>query len=211
HNGSEPTIPSGYAVDTTELSDMEAVLDAEGIERAGIVAHSTGGAIAFNFGLHRPERVKRLILLEPTLLTLLPEALRQQDRAARELVIAQAEAGDPLGAASAFYTRALGQGWETRASVAMLEQVRAAAPMIAAHNRALLSLKITPDEVRQLSPPALFVHGRRSTPVHAAIFARIVELRPETQRLVVEDAGHAMHVSRPAPVNAAILDFLGVT
>lgn len=209
HNGSEVRVPPDYALDTTEVADLEAVLDAEGIDRAHIVAHSTGGAIAFAFARRRPERVGRLVLLEPTLLALLPEALRAEDRSARKQVIAQAEAGDPLGAAYAFYTRALGPDWETRVRPETIKQMEAAAPMLAAHCRALLALVVTPADVRALAPRALFIHGRRSSPVHAAIFARIAELCPAAHRLAIEDAGHAMQLSRPAAVNEAILSFVG--
>ena len=72
HGGSTCTIPADYAIDTTEVTDLLAVLDVEGIERAHIVGHSTGGAIAFCFALAHPERTGRLVLLEPSLVSLLP-------------------------------------------------------------------------------------------------------------------------------------------
>jgi pimeloyl-ACP methyl ester carboxylesterase len=208
HNGSEARLPVDYNFETTELTDLEAVLDAEGIERADLVAHSTGGAIAVAFARRHPERVRRLVLLEPTLLTLLPDSLRAEDRAARAAVIAQAEVGDPRGAARAFYDRALGAGWEARARPEMLAQMEAAAPVLAAHCRALLALDVTHEDVRRLAPSTLWVHGRRSSPVHAAISAHIGEIYPEAHRLAIEDAGHAMHLTRPQIVNEAILQFL---
>lgn len=208
HNGSEPRIPPDYGIATTEVDDLLAVLDAEGIERAHLAGHSTGGAIAVAAAQRHPERVASLVLMEPTLLALLPEPLRAEDRRQRQQVIAVAEQGSALAAADAFYSRALGRGWRARAQPSMLAQVEAAVPMLAAHNRALLDFHVTPEDIHSLCRPALFLHGCRSSPVHAAIFARLGELRPDLPRLAIEDAGHAMHRSRPQPVNAALLAFL---
>src|SRR5712692_8361112 len=49
HNGSEWRQPDDYGIETTEVDDIVRVLDAEGIERAHLLGHSSGGAIAFAF------------------------------------------------------------------------------------------------------------------------------------------------------------------
>lgn len=45
------------------LGDVEAVIQAEGYERATIVGHDWGGAISWQFALRRPELTERLIVL----------------------------------------------------------------------------------------------------------------------------------------------------
>lgn len=47
----------------TWLADLEAVVDAAGIERFPLVAHSQGGAIGIAYAARHPERVSHLVLL----------------------------------------------------------------------------------------------------------------------------------------------------
>lgn len=52
----------GYS--TAQLAtDVIALMDELGIERAVVVGHDVGGRIAFHLGLHHPDRVRRLITL----------------------------------------------------------------------------------------------------------------------------------------------------
>lgn len=51
----------------THADDLARILDASGIERCDLVGVSMGGAIALNFSLTHPERVRSLVLLSPGL------------------------------------------------------------------------------------------------------------------------------------------------
>ena len=50
----------------------QTILDAEGAARVHLIGHSTGGAVGFAFARRFPERLDRMVLIEPTLLALLP-------------------------------------------------------------------------------------------------------------------------------------------
>jgi pimeloyl-ACP methyl ester carboxylesterase len=208
HNGTESRIPANYGFDTTEADDLLAVLDAEGIERAHIVGHSSGAVAAFAFARRYPERVRRLVLLEPSFFSLLPPDIHEQEWAFYSGLIARAERGEAVAATHDVVTHVAGAGWEARARPSVIAQVDASAPMLAAHLQALFALRVTPGDVLDLKAPALYVHGRRSLPFYAAIFERIGAIRPDAHRLAIDDAGHAVHLQRPEPVNAAILEFL---
>lgn len=207
HNGAEALIPSGYSFETTEAADLLRVLDAEGIARAHLVGHSSGGAIAFAFARRHPERVSRLVLIEPTLFSLLPPDLLAQERAFYEGLVALGERGEAVAATHAVVAHIAGAGWEARARPEAIAQVEAAAPMLAAHLGALLALQVNPSDVRAIAAPALAVHGRRSLPFYAAIFNRLRELRSDWHTLAL-DAGHTVHLQRAAEVNAAVTEFL---
>ena len=45
---------------------LDSCLDGLGVPRADICAHSYGGWIALRYALHAPQRVARLVLLDPT-------------------------------------------------------------------------------------------------------------------------------------------------
>jgi N-formylmaleamate deformylase len=55
----------GYATQDY-VDDALAVLNTYAVDRALVLGHSFGGRIAFNLAAHAPERVSRLILLDPS-------------------------------------------------------------------------------------------------------------------------------------------------
>ena len=75
HDGSGKELPPDYGIDTSDLRDLCAVLNVEA-ERFHLIGHSSGGAVAVAFARQYPERVRKLVLIEPTLLSLLPSGGR---------------------------------------------------------------------------------------------------------------------------------------
>jgi len=57
-------LPSGSLL-TQWIEDIDAVRKASGIQRITLVGHSWGGLMALLYTKHYPERVKRLVLLNP--------------------------------------------------------------------------------------------------------------------------------------------------
>ncbi len=58
--------PQDYKYDATAyLATIVGVLDALGVERASLVGHSLGGGLAMFTAANRPERVDRLIVVDP--------------------------------------------------------------------------------------------------------------------------------------------------
>lgn len=56
-----PTVPH------SPVEDLRFLLDSLGIQKANLIGHSIGGQIAINFAAIFPDRVKRLILIGPSL------------------------------------------------------------------------------------------------------------------------------------------------
>jgi pimeloyl-ACP methyl ester carboxylesterase len=209
HNGSETRLPDDYAIDTTETDDVRAVMDEEGIDRAHFVAHSTGGAIAFAFARRFPERVKRMVLMEPTLIQLMGDDHRRTLAADVERYTAAERTGDPDAALEAMCGKEFGEDWETRMRPQIVAQMRSARGMIARQVRALGEYPATDAAVCARLPPTLYIHGGKSTPWFTSLFAHLSELLHASSILVVPDAGHVMFIQRHEQVNAAIHDFLG--
>lgn len=211
HNGSETRIPDDYAIDTTETDDVRAVMDEEGIDRAHFVAHSTGGAIAFAFARRYPERVKRMVLIEPTLIQLMGDDHRRILAADVERYSDAERTGDPDAALEAMCSTEFGEDWATRMRPHIVAQMRAARGMIARQVRALGEYPATDEAVCTALPPTLYIHGGKSMPWFISLFAHLSGLLPASSILVVPDAGHVMFIQRHERVNAAILDFLSAT
>ena len=68
--------PSGYTT-ADHASDLRQLLDNLGIQRAHVMGHSFGADIALHFTILFPERVERLVLVEPAIAALRP--LRERE------------------------------------------------------------------------------------------------------------------------------------
>lgn len=68
--------PTGYTT-ADHASDLRQLLDALGIERAHIMGHSFGADIALHFAILYPDRLDRLVLIEPAIAALIP--LRERE------------------------------------------------------------------------------------------------------------------------------------
>jgi len=62
-HGRSPTAPPWRTED--HVADLVRVLDEQGVERADVVGHSFGGHVALHLSALAPERVGRLVLLDP--------------------------------------------------------------------------------------------------------------------------------------------------
>src|SRR5690349_21410475 len=71
-HGYSQVTPSGYTPAEMQV-DLEGLLDALGIQKATLVGHSFGADIALYFALKHPERVNKLVALEPGLAALVHE------------------------------------------------------------------------------------------------------------------------------------------
>jgi len=63
--------PTGYTT-ADHARDLNGLLEALGIERAHVIGHSFGADIALHFSILFPERVNRLVLVEPAIAALIP-------------------------------------------------------------------------------------------------------------------------------------------
>jgi pimeloyl-ACP methyl ester carboxylesterase len=208
HNGSDVRVPPGYALDTTEVADLLAVMDAEGIRRAHLVGHSTGGAIAFLFALRHPGRVGRMALIEPTFVSFVPPEILDAEFSDMRESYAVAVREGPVAGLHLALSFVMGEDWRDRMRPEALAQLEAGAPLFMAQGQAHYDLVVTEADLRALAAPTLLVYGGRSFGWERPIRERVRDLRPDFPLLLVEEAGHNVHLEEPDRVNAAIRDFL---
>ncbi|MEP6492560.1 MAG: alpha/beta hydrolase [bacterium] len=88
----KPAAPDSYSLNS-HCSDLDAVLDALSLRRVILVGHSMGGGVALRYAMRTPQRVAKLVLINPTGLVALsflkwlrPAPLRVADLFGRRLV-----------------------------------------------------------------------------------------------------------------------------
>jgi pimeloyl-ACP methyl ester carboxylesterase len=208
HDGTDAQRPVNYGAGSSDVDDLRMVLHAEGIACASLLGHSSGGATAFSFACRYPDRVSRLILVEPTLLGLLHPADRARFSGDFERVIA---AGTPDAALREVMAVLGGQAWAALPQddkEVRLRAVSGIAPLVAPHFQGLLDLKVAHSDVLGLRPPAMLVYGQASFPFEAFVADCFRELRPDLPISVIDDGGHNIHRDRWEIFNALAIPFL---
>ncbi|MFP6696990.1 MAG: alpha/beta hydrolase [Alphaproteobacteria bacterium] len=211
HDGTELTLPPDYGFETSEFRDLRAVLDAEGLERTHLIGHSSGGSTAFAFARDCPERVNRLVLIEPSLINLVPEAPLRVLAAETDRIIDAGERHGDLAALRVYLDDQGGNRWHALDEATKAKRLDAMAPMaplMIPHWRILMSFKATPEDLKGLQPPTLLFYGTKSLKWEQHIAAAWRDARPDLPLITLEGAGHNVHHDCADIVNPAILDFL---
>lgn len=204
--------PSGsYTVE--ELTDhVLATLDALGLDAVDLVGQSLGGWAAALAALRAPERVRRLVLIEPA--GLQAEAERLADPTVRAAYERGGQAyAEPTP--DAVRTRLAGLLADPSEVDPELVQVRAALyrPQEARRVHRLVRAAdngpslLTPERLSALTPPVLFIRGEHGhTP--AAVVEAAVSAVPHARLLAVPKAKQWPQYEQPDLVNASLIDFI---
>ncbi|MFD9699641.1 alpha/beta fold hydrolase [Lentzea sp. NPDC059081] len=201
------------------VDDLVRVLDAFGVERADVLGHSYGGMVAQRFAIMRPERVRSLIVSGSSVLPVpagafdgwaeRDEVLARQgdpwergDLTAEECVRAEAFAAAPANIrraeAMAGYLERLA---EIRFGGEWVRQLQGGG---------LVSPRLpgAAERIAELGIPVLLLHGRYDMTFPVGLVEPTLELVPGARAVVLEDAGHMLHIDDPDGYVLAIGKFL---
>ena len=193
HGGSEPPKNGEYAI-TALAGDVGAVADALHLDRFALVGHSMGGGVALAYAGAHPERVARLLLLDPI-------------GDSTQIPLADMQ---PLfdGLASAYQETIEGY-WDTIIG-----------PNAAVRERLVRDLRATPREtvvegfkaVQQFDPKPALASFRGPalaviTPSNDYPFS-IQRLKGGPPHRVIKGTGHWIQLDQPAEVNRILENFL---
>jgi pimeloyl-ACP methyl ester carboxylesterase len=195
HGRSEPPSDGEYRIQS-QVPDVDAAVDALGLDRFAVVGHSFGAGVALEYAAARPARVTRLVVADP-----IGDGTQTPEEEIRPFL----EALD-----SPAYTETIEGYWSSIAGSdgAVLE-------------RLLADLRATPREsvvhglhaVMAYDPkPAL---ARLRAPTLAVITPpndfpySMHKVPPGLPHRVIEGTGHWLQIERPAEFNRILDQFLG--
>jgi pimeloyl-ACP methyl ester carboxylesterase len=179
-----------------------------------LVGHSYGAGIVLLAALAEPALVDRLILIEPSFGSLLPDTAPalQEEIASRNRLISEigtrVQAGDDAGASIALIDWVQGGrgGCERLPEpirAALLENAATIGPTFGS-----APPHVSCDQLRQLNVPTLIVNGERTRPYYRLIGETAASCLGDAQAAQIREAGHMTIVERPAAVAAVIQSFL---
>jgi pimeloyl-ACP methyl ester carboxylesterase len=204
----KPRQRGAYTLDSY-TADLEALYGALGLERATLVGHSMGGALALRFALRHPQRVRRLALINPAALVPLvyPSLLRAMPRAFTRLVrerfvprslIALILRRLAYGNASLVTERDIDEYW---APTQLPGFVHAASAALHEFNWRPVSA----EQAVSLAPPTMVLLGRNDRLIRKA---RARAERLHGAQVHELDGGHSVHEERPAEAYGLLGQFI---
>jgi pimeloyl-ACP methyl ester carboxylesterase len=208
--GSTHTPPPVSIAD--HVVDAAALLEHLDVARAHIAGHSSGGLIALQMALDRPEMVHTLVLLEPSPLTVPgAQALLQEAGPAFEAYAA----GDHEKALAIFMTAASGLDWKTcRALVeeripgAVADALKDADTFFGVELPTLTQWAFNAQSMAAIYQPTLSMLGAETKPVWVEIADLLRSWLPNVEECRIAGVGHLLHIQRPEPVAREIARFL---
>ncbi|MCC6238287.1 MAG: 2-succinyl-6-hydroxy-2,4-cyclohexadiene-1-carboxylate synthase [Dehalococcoidia bacterium] len=194
------------------VDDLAMTLRALGHERATWLGYSMGGRTALQVAVHRPDVVSALILegATPGLAT----AEERTERVASDEVLAQKLLSEGVESFIDFWQEVSLFASQKRMPQERQDRVRAGR----LRNRAIGlanslrgmgtgSQEDVRDRLGGVGVPTFLITGALDTKF-TGIAREMAERLPHATIAVIDDAGHAAHVERPAEFSALVLDFL---
>jgi pimeloyl-ACP methyl ester carboxylesterase len=209
--GSTHTPPPVSIAD--QAADAAALLDHFGVRHAHICGHSSGGAIAAQLALDRPDVVHTLTLLEPTVISL-PGGQAFLTEAAP--IFEAYAGGDHSGAFAIFVAAASGLDWATcralleeRIPGVVAQSIKDADTFFGIELASLANWTFGAEQAAAIHRPVLSVVGAETQPLWVEIADFLHASLPYVEESTIEGVGHLLQIQEPEPVAREIAQFLG--
>ncbi|CRI64297.1 Alpha/beta hydrolase fold [Thiocapsa sp. KS1] len=203
--------PNPYSKDAA-ITQLFAVMDALGLERAVLVGNSSGGTLALEAALAHPERVSALILVAPWVYATrptLPEWLASLPQMRRLSLLIARKLGENGALLDLSYADASGITEERRAQFGV--HARVAGWDLAWGELLALSLSApvtVSAHLAEVKVPVLLVSGETDRLVPIEDSRRVAEALPDASFAVIEGCGHVPQEECPEAFEAVVGEWL---
>lgn len=194
-----------------DAEDLAALLDHLRLDAACLVGTSYGAYVALALALRHPQRVERLVLVEPPVHRCAPATIFNRFIADVWRPAARAfERGETARALLQLTDGMWGEPVFERLPRSTLRVVRRNA-------RAMKALTSSSDpfprlsrrQLRRLRVPVLLVAGQHAAPIHSAVNGALARILPRAREAIIPRASHGSPRENPTAFNRVVLKFLG--
>lgn len=195
-----------------EVALIEPWLDAS--TPAWLIGHSYGAAIALKAALMRPERVRALVVYEPTFFSLIEQSQPAPNAAdgIRDAALrsgAAVRAGDLHRASHIFIDYWMGQGSWAGMPPERQSGIAAAISNVLHWWPTLITEPTPLAQFANLDMPVLLMLGEQSTASAHGVVDHLVQVLPQVECVRLPGLGHMGPLTHPAVVNPIIERFMG--
>ena len=211
--GRSPAWPGGRRVALRdEVQWLEPVFGAAGTPHF-LIGHSYGGAVALMAALAQPQRVRALVLYEPTLFSVLEqEAPGHPDTSGIRAAVADSaaaiEAHDPAAAGERFIDYWMGPGSWRRMPEPRRATIGASMVNVRGWSDALFGEPTPLHAFGALDVPVLYMLGARSPASSRGVARLLTQTLANVSVIEFADLGHMGPLTHAELVNDAIESFL---
>lgn len=208
----EPTADYSHRGQAALLAGL---LDELGVETVDVAGSSYGGAIAAQFALDYPERVRRIVFIDAQIYEVgnaggqavadLPFGL---NRALTWSTLGDGPFSSFLLSSVCYDIAACLEAGEFAGARTELSRIRGATEALIAFSRSPRDQRV-PAEIGQVRAPALVIWGRADQIVPPQDGERLARDLPDARLEWIEAAGHVPHIERPDVAAGLITAFLG--
>jgi esterase len=194
----------------TQADDLGVFIERLHVGPVHLVGWSRGGSVALGTAKSRPDLVKKLVLMEPVVSSLLLQAdvtgKPDPSRARLEAVAAYYEKDDIEGGLRFFVDDINGPGTWMRRTEEQRQFARDNAWTLV--RQTTDTDAVTRGDLRELRMPVLLVGGERGPQFLALTMDAVQTYLPSVSRITISNAGHLMNRDNPAEYNLALATFL---
>ena len=189
------------------IAQVFAVMDALGVKRATLVGNSSGGTLALEAALARPDRVDALILVAPWVYALrptFPPAVADLPQLRRLSLFIGRKLGDPTLLSASYHDPS--RITPERRGFATIHTRMANWDLAwgALLHRSLSTPVDVSNRLGQVRQPVLVITGDQDTLVKIADTRRVAQALPQATLAVLPDCGHAPQEECPAAFMGAV-------
>ena len=200
---------AGYSA-ATDAEDLAHLIEALHLGKVFLIGHSYGAFTALFLAARHPQLIRAVVLAEPPAVSLLrqlsgPDAAQGRamfdDIQARMVAPMQAAfaAGDTERGVALFinYVFADPRAWDRLSASSKAETLRDAHEWEVMMTSGTLFPDLPPETVRRMNVPVLVMSGAKSYPFLGKIDEALIQMLPDSRRIVFPDAGHQMWLQHP--------------
>jgi pimeloyl-ACP methyl ester carboxylesterase len=209
--------PAGHVTIADHAAHCALLLDTLGIDRAHILAHSSGSVIAMQLALDRPDLVGSLILSEPPLIACLaaPDDLEFLGAAVGPVIggaLAAAAGGDVAAAFELFMGVICGPDYRNVLRAALGPDGLARAEQdsryfFADEIAAATEWGFDQEAAAAIRQPVLLVQGGASPPPVHRLVAHLAAMMPDTEVATIDGDDHLLPLRNPAALGRLAAEF----
>lgn len=212
HHPNAPPAPRDAYDPAGHAADLVALIRALAGGRADVVASSYGGVVALMAARGTPGVIRRLVVVEPVLFSLLePGAPEGSSLEPLHLARKQLLDGDAEQATRTFVSTIIAPGAYELMPASTREMLRDNLPELTAEARAPLPATAPPftcADAGGVGVPVLVVDGAASAAFLRAIARKVAACLPKGESHTVAGAAHAVHAQQAGAFNALVQAFL---